>query len=235
MPTVVVALGVVLLAYLLGCFSTGYYLVRLRTGQDLRTMGSGATGGRNVARFLGPAGFLLTGAGDLAKSVVAVGVPIWLGLGALEVAAAMVAVTAGHIWPFQLGFRGGKGIAPFVGATALVAPLALVAGAVLAAVAVLLSRRPNIGGMAGFAATPAVALALGQPIPIAVGIFVVVALGAIAHRSNLREELRSAPPHTSRRRLAGPLQAAGRLPGAGRLPFIGRWTAEGSGGGSSDG
>jgi len=193
MPTVVVALGVALLAYLLGCFSTGYYLVRVRTGQDVRTIGSGATGGRNVARVLGPTGFLLTGAGDLAKSAIAVGVPIWFGLGPAEVGAAMMGVTAGHIWPFQLGFRGGKGVAPFVGATAVAAPLALAAGVVLAAVFVLVSRRPNLGGMAGLVLTPAVASGLGLPTPIVLGILASVALAIVAHRSNIRAELASGP------------------------------------------
>jgi len=193
MPAVLVALAVALFAYLLGCFSTGYYLVRLRTGQDLRTVGSGATGGRNVARVLGPIGFLLTGAGDLAKSVVAVAVPIWLGLGPAEVGAAMVGVTAGHVWPFQLGFKGGKGVAPFVGATAVIAPLALGAGAVLGAVLVVMTRRPNVGGMAGLALTPVIAAAIGIPTPLVLGILGGVAIALVAHRANIRAELAAAP------------------------------------------
>jgi len=193
MPAVLIPLGVALLAYLVGCFSTGYYLVRLRTGQDLRTIGSGATGGRNVARVLGPTGFLLTGAGDLAKSVVAVGVPIWLGLGPTALGAAMVGVAAGHVWPFQLGFKGGKGIAPFVGTTAVIAPVALVAGAVVGAALVVATRRPNVGGMTGLALTPAIASALGAPIPLVVAILGSVAIALIAHRANIRAELVMAP------------------------------------------
>ena len=187
------ALGVVILAYLLGCFSTGYYLVRVRTGQDLRTIGSGATGGRNVARVLGPVGFLVTGAGDLAKAVVAVAVPIWFDLGPVAVGVAIVGVTAGHIWPIQLGFRGGKGVAPFVGSSALVAPIALAVGAVIAALLVLVSRRLNLGGLIGFALTPAAALLLGAPIPVVAGIAGSVVLMVVAHRSNLRAELGAAP------------------------------------------
>ena len=193
MPPAFVPLGVVLLAYLLGCFSTGYYLVRLRTGQDLRSIGSGATGGRNVARVLGTPGFLITGAGDLAKAVIAVAIPIWLGLGHVTVGAAMVAVTAGHIWPVQLGFRGGKGVAPLVGSTALVAPLALAIGVLLGALFVLVSRRLNLGGLAGVALTPVAALALGAPVPIAAGILGSVLLVVVAHRSNIRSELGTAP------------------------------------------
>lgn len=210
MPPVFVPLGVILLAYLLGCFSTGYYLVRLRTGQDLRTMGSGATGGRNVARVLGTPGFLITGAGDLAKAVVAVAVPIWFGLGPVTIGAAIVAVTAGHIWPVQLGFRGGRGVAPLVGSTALVAPLALAIGVLLGAVLVLVSRRLNLGGLAGVALTPFAALALGAPIPIAAGILGSVVLVVVAHRSNIRAELGTGP---SFGRSLRPLSRGGRSDG----------------------
>jgi glycerol-3-phosphate acyltransferase PlsY len=187
------AVAATVLAYLLGCFSTGYYLVRVRTGQDLRTIGSGATGGRNVARVLGTPGFLITGGGDLAKAVIAVAVPIWFGLGYVAIAGAMVAVTAGHIWPVQLGFRGGKGVAPFVGSTALVAPVALAIGVVLGALFVLVSRRLNLGGLAGVALTPVAALALGAPIPIAAGIVGSVVLVVFAHRSNILGELSAGP------------------------------------------
>jgi acyl phosphate:glycerol-3-phosphate acyltransferase len=212
------ALAVAILAYLLGCFSTGYYLVRLRTGQDLRTVGSGATGGRNVARVLGPAGFVVTGAGDLLKAAIAVAVPIWLDLGPLAVGAAIVGVTAGHIWPIQLGFHGGKGVAPFVGTTALVAPIALAVGAIVAALFVLGSRRLNLGGIVGFALTPFAALALGTPLPIVGGIAASVAFMVVAHRANLRAELGGAAP------------AAGTI----RLPF-GRALRPVSRGGRGDG
>jgi acyl phosphate:glycerol-3-phosphate acyltransferase len=210
MPPVLIPLGVALLTYLLGCFSTGYYLVRLRTGQDLRTIGSGATGGRNVARVLGTPGFLITGGGDLAKAAIAVGVPIWFGLGPVAIGAALVAVTAGHIWPIQLGFRGGKGVAPLVGSTALVAPIALAIGVGLGALFVLVSRRLNLGGLAGVALTPVAALALGAPIPVAAGILGSVVLVIVAHRSNIRAELTTAP---SFGRLLRPVSRVGRSDG----------------------
>src|ERR1035441_7362285 len=104
------ALGVLAGSYVLGCFSTGYYLVRQRTGQDIRELGSGSTGARNAGRVLGCQGFWLTMAGDMAKGALAV----WLALaltGNDRVAMlAWLAVVMGHIWPAQMGFRGGKGV-----------------------------------------------------------------------------------------------------------------------------
>jgi len=51
---------IVVIGYLLGGISTGYYLVRLIRRQDVRNYGSGATGATNVGRILGYKGFLLT-------------------------------------------------------------------------------------------------------------------------------------------------------------------------------
>src|SRR5690242_19700244 len=61
-----------LIGYIFGCFTTGYYLVRWRTGQDIRELGSGSCAGRNVGRQLGKAGFFLTVLGDFWKGAFAV-------------------------------------------------------------------------------------------------------------------------------------------------------------------
>ena len=64
--------GCVLEAYVLGCFATGYYLVRARTGKDLRTIESGSIGARNAGRVLGKTGFAITLLGDFGKGALAV-------------------------------------------------------------------------------------------------------------------------------------------------------------------
>ena len=110
------ATGSVLGAYLLGCFAIGYYLVRARTGKDIREIGSGSTGARNVGRVLGKPGFVLTAFGDLGKGALAVwSAREWTNNHHLA-ALAMLAVVAGHLWPAQLRFRGGKGVATSFGA-----------------------------------------------------------------------------------------------------------------------
>ena len=106
------ATGSVVVAYFLGCFATGYYLVRARTGRDIREFESGSTGARNVGRVLGKSGCLLTTLGDMAKGALAV----WFAAeftrhNRLAMALAVLAVVAGHVWPAQLHFRGGKGVA----------------------------------------------------------------------------------------------------------------------------
>ena len=120
------------LAYGLGCLCAGYYIVRWRTGTDVRRIGSSSAGARNAGRVLGRWGFALVLTLDALKGVAAVWAACAIGLGG-----AAVAVVAGHVLPVQLGFRGGKGIAPSIGAL-----LVYDAWVVLASALVVRSRVP---------------------------------------------------------------------------------------------
>src|SRR5215471_4498386 len=93
------AAGILLGAYILGCFTTGYYLVRLLTGRDIRENGSGSVGARNVSRVLGKTGFTLTLLVDFAKGALVVQLARHFTTEDCLVILAMMAVVAGHIWP----------------------------------------------------------------------------------------------------------------------------------------
>src|SRR5258705_8208298 len=114
------AATVILGSYLLGCLATGYYLVRWRTGQNLRVLGSGSTGGTNAGRVLGRPGLIITGLVDIFKGVAAVAAARYFRLDAWAVALAAAAVVAGHVFPFQLGFHGGRGLGTALGALLLI-------------------------------------------------------------------------------------------------------------------
>ncbi len=112
-------------SYLLGGLCAGYYLVRLAARRDIRAAGSGSAGARNVGRLLGAPGFLGTLLLDAAKGAVAVLAAAHFVAGAWPPALALLAVVAGHIWPLQLGLRGGKGVATAIGGTAAYLALAV--------------------------------------------------------------------------------------------------------------
>src|SRR5579862_6743503 len=121
------ALGL-LIAYLLGDIPFGYLLVKLSTGRDVRTSGSGNIGATNVLRTTGRAAGVLTLALDIGKGYLAVWIagqltersPLWM-------SAAALAVMAGHAYPVFLKFKGGKAVASFVGAFLCLTPLPLAA------------------------------------------------------------------------------------------------------------
>lgn len=125
----------VLLGYLIGCSNMALYLSKL-AGVDLRSGGSGNLGASNAMLLLGwPAG-ILVGAHDIGKAVLAVALAGWIAPSLpLAGAAAGVACVLGHMFPFYLRFKGGKGFASYLGMTlALNWKLALI---VLAAVVIV--------------------------------------------------------------------------------------------------
>jgi glycerol-3-phosphate acyltransferase PlsY len=97
--------------YLIGCLVSAWYLVRWRTGADLRQLHSGTTGARNAGRILGPAGFTIVALLDALRGFLAMSLAHSAGLSNWWLTAAGLAVTAGHLWPIQLRFHGGKGLA----------------------------------------------------------------------------------------------------------------------------
>ncbi|HYG36323.1 MAG TPA: glycerol-3-phosphate acyltransferase [Clostridia bacterium] len=188
--------SIVLGAYLLGCFTTGYYLIRRRTGQDVRNLGSGNVGARNIGRLFGWKGFALTLAGDFAKGACAVWVAGYFTPGAPWLALPMLAVVVGHIWPVQLRFRGGKGIATSLGA--LVAYDVHLAFAFLALFVCLLAlmRRTVLPCLLAFAFLPWISFYLdrdGTNLSSSslkvVSLLVLAAVIWIAHRKNLAREI----------------------------------------------
>jgi Predicted membrane protein len=103
-------------SYLLGCINTGYYYVKFAYGEDVREKGTKVTGAMNVSRIAGRKGFLITFLGDAMKGAVVVLLSRLLKLGDLSLMLCILMVIAGHIFPFQLKFQGGKGISTAFGA-----------------------------------------------------------------------------------------------------------------------
>jgi acyl phosphate:glycerol-3-phosphate acyltransferase len=167
-------------AYAVGCLNTGYYLVRARTGEDLRARGSGTAGATNTGRLLGRAGFVLAMLGDILKGVVAVALARWVA-GDPGAAFAAVGVVAGHVYPVQLGFRGGKGLATAFGAGTVLSPLAGLAAIAVAAVMLGLSRRPVVSALTGVTAAPVAATILYGASPVALGLAALALVVLIRH------------------------------------------------------
>lgn len=181
--TVLALMGI---AYALGCFSTGYYWARWRTGTDIRAIGTHTTGAFNVARALGGPSFWIVVAGDALKGVLAVAIAqavstepwVWFG--------AMVAVVLGHNFPVQLGFRGGNGLATSSGALLLLDPqlalaLTILLGVSLPILGVLKTVlkwpiRYYTPSKITVLATPFMAFALGRELWLALGLAGLVAV-----------------------------------------------------------
>lgn len=145
----------ILLGYLLGCSSMAYYIGKMKK-KDIRTAGSGNLGASNATVLFGWGAGVAVALHDIGKALVAVLLAKWL-FPELEYAgaAAGVACVLGHIFPFYLGFRGGKGLASYFGMTlALNWKLALIVAAVIV-LATLITDFISVGALSSIVVVPA--------------------------------------------------------------------------------
>ena len=151
------AAAMVGVAYLLGSISFAVLIVRLTTGKDIRTEGSGNAGATNVLRAHGKRLGLAVAFLDIAKGAVAVFLVRSVTADPRYAAAAAFAAILGHVFPIFYGFRGGKGVATAVGAFLVLTPWpTLVCVAVFVAV-VAATRYVSLGSVVSMALLPPVA------------------------------------------------------------------------------
>lgn len=176
-----------LLGYLLGSIPFGLIVTRMAGTQDIRSIGSGNIGATNVLRTGRKGLAAATLLGDALKGTLAV-----LLAGALlgPEAALLAALGAflGHLFPVWLGFKGGKGVATFLGVTlALAWPAALVFAAAWLAVA-FVTRYSSLAALVASVFTVLAAFLLGSP-QTGVLLAILAALLWFMHRANIRRLL----------------------------------------------
>ena len=170
--------------YLCGSIPFGVILTRFAGAPDLRSVGSGNIGATNVLRtgrkFLAAA----TLAGDILKGAVAVAV---IGFVFNRDAALYAALGAflGHLFPVWLGFKGGKGVATFIGLLlGLALWLALIAFCLIWIAIAAASRYSSLAALVATAATP-VTLWWSGDLPEAKLFLLLSAIIWLMHRANI--------------------------------------------------
>jgi acyl phosphate:glycerol-3-phosphate acyltransferase len=144
---VLLAVLVIVLAYVIGGIPWGVVIARLTGGPDPRTIGSGRTGGANVMRALGPRLALVSGLLDVGKGIVAVLLAIAVGGGLpLEILAALAAIV-GHSRSIWIGFSGGRGIAPAFGGLVVIAPAVALIVIPIFLIVLLVSRYSSLASL----------------------------------------------------------------------------------------
>ncbi|HEY1748575.1 MAG TPA: glycerol-3-phosphate 1-O-acyltransferase PlsY, partial [Xanthobacteraceae bacterium] len=172
-----------LFGYLCGSVPFGILLTRLARAPDLRSVGSGNIGATNVLRTGRKGLAAATLIGDMLKGTVAVLVTIYF-LDQRFALAAAIGAFLGHLFPVWLRFRGGKGVATYLGLLlGLVWPAALVFGAIWLAVAAL-SRHSSLAALVASAATPAFVWWLSDA-RVALVFAILSVLLWIMHRANI--------------------------------------------------
>ena len=181
-----------IIAYLIGSIPTGYLIVKSKTGQDIRNVGSGSTGATNVKRVLGKNWFFIVMLLDALKGALPVVLAsqfLHSSTGIYPVIAA-VAVIIGHSKPIFLNFKGGKSVASGVGT---ILALNWQVGLIIAAiwgVITYISKYVSLGSIIALGLSPFIMWYLHNPIAY----IAYCALGAIyiiyLHRSNIGRLIR---------------------------------------------
>ena len=189
---------VALLAYLLGSVPFGIVITRLLGLGDLRQIGSGNIGATNVLRTGNKGAALATLLLDAGKGGIAVLLAKAL-TGAQDAAQlAALASFLGHLFPVWIGFRGGKGVATFLGTLlALAWPVGLAACGTWIVVAAI----SRISSLSALVAAVSVAIwmqLLGHGQMIALGL-VLAALVVWRHKDNIRRILAGTEPKIGRK------------------------------------
>ena len=183
----------ILLGYLLGSIPFGLLLTASAGLGDIRSVGSGNIGATNVLRTgrkgLAAATLLLDALKGTAAVLVALAVAgpeagLWAGLGAV----------LGHLFPVWLKFRGGKGVATFLGVLLAAAwPVGLLACATWLVTAKVF-KYSSLAALVAAATAPIYVLLLGRPYPIAVMALAMAGLIYLRHKDNIGRLLKGQEP-----------------------------------------
>ena len=180
----------IILAYIIGSIPTGYLIVKSKTGDDIRTIGSGSTGATNVKRVLGKKWFFIVLLLDALKGAMPVILAklfatVFVSIGLLPVLAA-IAVIIGHSKSCFLDFKGGKSVASGVGT---ILALNFIVGAIIAVIWATITyttKYVSVGSIIALLISPFLMFFFNAPIAYVV----YCALGALyivyLHRENIK-------------------------------------------------
>jgi glycerol-3-phosphate acyltransferase PlsY len=185
-----------LVGYLLGSIPFGLLLTRISGKGDIRDIGSGNIGATNVLRTgskgLAAATLLL----DAAKGAAAVLLAQRLWPDAVNFAAAGAMI--GHLYPVWLRFKGGKGVATFLGVLAPLLPVAALVYAIAWIGLLVILRISSVAGMAAAASAPITAAVVNEQalFPMLLGFALLVIW---KHRENIRRLAKGEEPRLGRK------------------------------------
>jgi glycerol-3-phosphate acyltransferase PlsY len=178
-----VLIGAFALGYLLGSIPFGLLLTKLFGGPDIRSVGSGNIGATNVLRTGRKGLAAATLLCDMLKGTASVVIARHV-FGPEAALVAGFGAFLGHLFPVWLGFKGGKGVATFIGVLLGFSWIAVLVYAAIWAVIAVATRYSSLSGLLACAATPAILWSLGQPTQAKL-FFVLAILVFITHRANI--------------------------------------------------
>ena len=177
---------VMLLSYLIGYFSSAYFLGKMSRNIDIRSYGSGNAGATNALRVLGKKIGALTFFLDFIKGIIAVfiGTAIFGFTGSLL---AGILVVLGHNWPVFLGFKGGKGVATSFGVLLALNWQTALLCFLIGAIVIIVTKYVSLGSIIAAISAPIIIVLATQSIDkyLYITIVILALLSISRHKANI--------------------------------------------------
>lgn len=140
----------IIISYLIGSISTAILVCKALNLPDPRTQGSNNPGATNVLRIGGKKAAAVTLIGDGLKGALPVAIALYVGFDLTDATWIALAAFLGHVYPIFFGFKGGKGVATFLGG---LFALGLTIGASFALIWVFVAKVLKISSLSALIAT----------------------------------------------------------------------------------
>jgi len=178
---------VMLIGYVFGIIQPAYFLSKVVGKMDIREHGSGNAGASNITAIMGWKYGFIVGLVDILKGIFAVLVVKWIYPYSPDlVYLSGIMAIIGHIFPFYMKFRGGKGVATLVGMMFGLNWKLGILFALLVALPALLTDYIVIGSFTSFIALPIVTFILGYPMIFTLVSVCLTILCFYLHRANIQ-------------------------------------------------
>ena len=177
-----------LISYLLGSVSFAYIITKMKTGKDIRTIGSGSAGTTNTARAVGKKLALVVMALDVLKGVAAVLIGQGLA-GDTGGLLGFVFVIVGHMFPVFLGFHGGKGVACGAGACAALSPMVFIPALIAFILPIALTGYVSLGSIVACVTLIITVFVVPEPMLLRVLYLLMASAILFMHRANIKRLL----------------------------------------------
>ncbi len=177
----------ILIGYAFGSIQPAYFLSKMVGKMDIREHGSGNAGASNITAIMGWKYGFIVGLVDVLKGLFAVLVLKWIYPDSPDLAyLSGIMAIIGHIFPFYMKFRGGKGVATLVGMMFGLNWKLGIMFALLLAVPALLTDYIVVGSFSTFIALPIVTYLLGYPMVFTIIGICLIVLSFYLHRANIK-------------------------------------------------
>ena len=183
----------VFIGYLFGCFQTSYFVSKWVKKEDIRELGSGNAGASNVTSELGWSYGIFTGIIDVLKAYIPVQIILFIfpqsspDMDLILMALAGTGAILGHIYPFYMDFRGGKGIACYIGILLAFDWHIGLATIIILIVLTIITDYISIGSIVLYLAVPTLAYYTGDYPNIVIGCsLILLIVGLVKHRINIQ-------------------------------------------------